>query len=522
MAKNVFSQYELEYLRDNVRRSEDVAMENHVYLAYSSWDEFCSYLQILDVRPLLEDKKLVFLMEDEIEQYPIDFKARFGIDYNTYSLQPVGIWELNRIIWHTQLATHNGGDFFNEIFDAHPNLMPMPSLIFSEVEKQIKTAQQVLKSSKTVEEAHEMLPELSRDVLEGLYQRGTFSDKELLLALVLYDEKYLDKTEWNARIVPALFFQPHFYNLEYSVQTDSHDQDMLYSKQYEEIKNSSIFKDFKYIKIFTPMRRITTSYGATIRFITWDEMQNSPEGNSDSGKEGDNEDTIRYMPDELTNRVLNRSFMIDPDDRLYHDSVLVRFEDGKLNPRATFTALAEFLDLPYTESMTYCSLRGERDPESLKGNDLGFSTAAIYRTYDDYANDTERFFLEYLMKDAYVYYGYDFQYYDGSLVDEHRLKEMIEGFDILDHFIYENRRGVYSQMNLTQNGEEVDLEIKEAVRDKLLEQCMSEIQNNRFSIARLLMRNPRFVNRQGQPLRIFSPASPVRVRPPSAGYFTSA
>ena len=41
--------------------------------------------------------------------------------------------------------------------------------------------------------------------------------------------------------------------------------------------------------------------------------------------------------------------------------------------------------------------KGEIDPESLEGNDLGFSTAAIYRTYDDYANDAERYCLEYFL-----------------------------------------------------------------------------------------------------------------------------
>ena len=70
--------------------------------------------------------------------------------------------------------------------------------------------------------------------------------------------------------------------------------------------------------------------------------------------------------------------MVDWQDRLFQDSVLARFEDGKLNPKATFTALAAFLDLPYTKSMTYCSRNGERDPESLKGNDRGFDPAAIY------------------------------------------------------------------------------------------------------------------------------------------------
>ena len=48
------------------------------------------------------------------------------------------------------------------------------------------------------------------------------------------------------------------------------------------------------------------------------------------------------MPDELAMRALNRNYMVDWQDRLFQDSVLVRFEDGKLNPKATFTALAAF------------------------------------------------------------------------------------------------------------------------------------------------------------------------------------
>ena len=48
----------------------------------------------------------------------------------------------------------------------------------------------------------------------------------------------------------------------------------------------------------------------------------------------------------VTERLLNRSYLLDPDDRLYRDSVLVRFEDGKLNPKATFTALAHFWTYP--------------------------------------------------------------------------------------------------------------------------------------------------------------------------------
>ena len=91
LAADVFSQYELEYLCDNVRRSEDIGRENHIYLHYTSWEVFCSYLQVLNLKPLLKQKKIVFLIGDEIAQYPIDFKERFHIDYSQYSLKPVGI-----------------------------------------------------------------------------------------------------------------------------------------------------------------------------------------------------------------------------------------------------------------------------------------------------------------------------------------------------------------------------------------------------------------------------------------------
>ena len=31
----------------------------------------------------------------------------------------------------------------------------------------------------------------------------------------------------------------------------------------------------------------------------------------------------------------------------------------------------------------------------------GFDATAIYRTYDEYANDAERYYLEYFLRDAY-------------------------------------------------------------------------------------------------------------------------
>ena len=146
LADDVYSQYELEYLRDNVRPSEYVGKENHVYLHYFDWPTFCSWLQILDFKNLLKKKQFVFLIGDEINRYPIDFKSCFGIDYGQYPTQRVKIREVKRLIWHAQLSSSNGGDFFNEILDAHPNLLYASSMMYSQIEDAIENIRQRLQS----------------------------------------------------------------------------------------------------------------------------------------------------------------------------------------------------------------------------------------------------------------------------------------------------------------------------------------------------------------------------------------
>lgn len=492
LATDVFSQYELEYLNDNVRKSEWVARENHIYLHYSDWGVFCSYLQCLNLKRVLGDKKIVFLIGDEIGQYPIDFKERFGIDYDAFPVRPIGIREIDRMIWHTQLSSHNGGDFFNEIFDGHPNLLTMPSIMFDETEKCMSIAQKAMQMSSTPEEAVQRLPDWEPQYARELYLLRDRTIKDVLVAYYMADRKLCQSADPAARIAPAIFFQPHFANMRYELNIDDVDRTILVSKEYEKMRTSPLFRGFKYIKTFTPMRRITTSYGATVKFM----YARTKDTVREDGKKA-------IVGDAISNRVLNRSFMIDPQDRLYADSVLVRFEDGKLNPKATFTALAAFLDLPYTESMTYCSLFGERDPESLAGNDLGFSPAAIYRTYDDYANDAERYFIEYFMRDAYEYYEYDFKYYDGQPVDEARVQELIEDFSTIDRYIHDTwEENFYADAEVLLDGERTDPDIEGSTRQQLLEKQMEMYKANRLRNAKFLLRGLRFVNKNGQPLRM--------------------
>lgn len=492
LAEDVYSQYELEYLRDNVRKSEHVARENHVYLHYTDWGTFCAHLQVLDLRPLLREQKLVFLIGEEISQYPIDFKQRFGIDYGKYTVKPVGVREVSRMIWHTQLSSHNGGDFFNEVFDAHPNLLLNSSVFFSNVDEVIQIVRKDLKMARNLGELRKIFAPWPFHVAKQLYETRELTDKDILVGLFLRDcirKPYYDAA---SRIAPVVFFQPHFGNLTYDVRVDEEKQRaILYSGDYEKLRKFPAMLGFKYIKTFTPMRRPSTSYGASVKFMA-DILK---EGTTEDGKK-------RIFDDALFYRIMNRSFMVDPQDRPYRDSVLVRFEDGKLNAKATFTALAAFLDIPYTESMTYCSADGKLDPESYKGNVRGFDPASVYKTYDEYANDDERYFLEYFLRDAYEYYGYDFHYYDGKPVDEAKVQQLIEGFTIIDDYIRETWKEVFRDTReapegLVQTEEEIEAEI--AV---MVEGYVNRVAERRLRNSKILMRGLRFVNPQGQPLRM--------------------
>ncbi len=506
LARDIYSQYELEYLRDNVRRSEDVARENHVYLHYSDFSEFCAYLACLNIKSLLEEKKIIFLFEEEAEQYPIDFKERFHIDYSQMSVRPLAIREVKKIVWHTQLSSHNGGDLFNEVFDAHPNLIMMPSVMMTNIQETVKQVRDVFDQCESLSEAMQSFTEWDDPrLIEELYHKKNRTDKDILVAMYLYQKQYSQFLDPNSRIVPALFFQPHFSNIIYSLKADAKNRAMLYSEVYETVRNSPLFLGFKYIKTFTPMRRFTTSHGGTVRYMD----AKAAEANNSRGED----DRPTVISDAISERVLNRSFMIDRQDRIYRDSVIVRFEDGKLNPKATFTALAAFLDLPYTESMTYCSDAGEMDPHP---ETKGFDPAPVYKTYDDFVNDNERIFIEYFLRDAYEYYGYDFQYYDGKPMSEEQVKQLLRGFDTMDSYIQKTWKLVFAVAKVTHDGVDGDSSLEETVQRQMLDHYMREILANRENTVGILMNKLYFVGKNGQPLHMMPKLEPdpaLLVRP---------
>lgn len=517
LADDVYSQYELEYLRDNVRLSEWVGRENHIYLHYSNWEEFCAWLQVLHMKPVLNDEKVVFLIGDEISRYPINFKEEFGIDYGQFPVKPVGIRDITRLIWHVQLSSHNGGDFFNEIFDNHPNLIYMTSIMYDSVEQSAREIYKVISSPS---------PDVrnfsgwDKRVVNQLLNLKDPTLKDVFVAMFMQSDSS-SALDMSSRIAPALFFQPHFHNIVFDHTVFENGDASIESKQLETVRNSALFREFKYIKTFVPLRRFTTSHGATVRFM-YDSSEESRRKRLEHKNEGD--DRISIVSDAIFERIMNRSFMRAPQDRLYKDSIIVRFEDGKLNPKATFSRLAAFLDLPYTESMTYCSEDGQIDPDGGGGKidpetgllwqTIGFDPSSVYKTYDNYINDDERLFIEYFLRDAYRFYGYDFMLYDGREFTEEELLEMTRKFTTLDYYIRKTRGYALTWINKDDKGKKTEMQESErtsehqSAEDDYLDRFMERLRKQRMDNLHFLTQAKRFVNKNGQPLQMIPMIQP--------------
>ncbi len=411
LAKDIYSQYELEYLNDNVRKSEWVGRENHIYLHYTDFAEFCSYLQVINFTDMLKEKKLVFLFDEEIEMYPIDFKEMFDIDYSKYPLKPLSVKEVNKLIWAVQLSSSNGGDFFNEVLDSHPNILLIHSLMHYNLEKIINAKNRYI-SQDTSLNISEGLNDTSFNFNISKYlkkYRDSLTEKDVLVAYALGQNKFHDRA---SRIVPAVYFQPHFHNLETDlIEYDEKGIISITEGIENTVLNYPFIKQFKYIKTFTPLRRMTTSYSSTMRFIAQQF-----------------EDLSKNLSIfNLSIRCMIRTYMISKSERVYRDSRVVRYEDGKLNPEATFTALAQFLDIPYTDTMKYCSRYGKVDAESDPTSLVGFDTRSVFRKYEEFVDPEEQYMLEYMQQNAYKEYKYDFQYYDGKEITEQKAEQLIEG-----------------------------------------------------------------------------------------------
>lgn len=408
-AEDIYSQYELEYVYDQVRESEHCGKENHIYLYYSDFKKFSSFLQILDLKYITRKDKIVFLFEKEKSMYPIDFKEKYGIDYTLFEPREVKAEDISKLIYHQQYSSHNGGDFFNEIFDAHPCLCTAPSKMY---ENFVET----YKKYNDMDEEHELIVKFLGEKEFGIRKKVHInSEKEnahyFITNLFLQSNILNNGSYACSRIFPAIFIQPHFSNIISESKFINEKTAVTTNNEHKIIESSIFFKGMKYIKTFEPIRKPIRSYGATMKFFH-NENFNSKE------KE-------LIMANEILYILENKNYMYSKNNRIYNDSRLVKFEDAKLHPEIIFKNLAQFLDVPYTDSMKHCSEYGIKDPESLEGNDIGFSKAALNRTYEEYIGFNEGILIECAIRGFYEQYNYKFDYYKDKNYSLEKLDSLV-------------------------------------------------------------------------------------------------
>ncbi len=472
LAKDIYSQYELEYLNDNVRKSEWVGRENHIYLHYTDFSEFCSYLQVINFNDILKDKKFVFLFDKEISVYPIDFKEMFNIDYSKYPLRALNVREVKKLIWAVQISSSNGGDFFNEVLDSHPNILLIHSLM-DETIKQLLDFKQRIKSQNTLLNVEEEINNTYFYVDMTKYlknYRNDLTEKDILVAYALGQSAHTGSYDRASRIVPAVSFQPHFSSIKPEFKYDKRGTVSFSEEIEQKVFNYPFIKQFKYIKTFAPLRKITTSHASTIRYMKKQMLENPKQ----------------FIPNlYLTTRILTKNYMVSKNERMYKDSRIIRYEDGKLNPEATFRALAQFLDIPYTDTMKYCSRFGKIDAESDKTSVVGFDTRPVFRKYEDFVDPEEQYILEYMQQPAYRQYKYDFLYYDGKEMTEEKIDYLISKCNKHKEFYYDRMKEVL--LNNEDYFEKVAHSIIEKVPEKYADK--NSLNDNKSEIIEQIAQN---------------------------------
>ncbi len=365
--------YNLKFLNDNVRRSEDFAGDNHIYLLYTSMEPLERLMLACDLGPILKQKKFVFLVGKDRDLYPLDFNSHFGIDYCAMKPQKLRIEEMNRIcFWY--MRSQSGALFGLDVLNRNQYIVmqfgaelyfktyvcghPLyQTTLLKDIFENISKAY----SLRSIESVYHHpnfrwgggLPDLSEFIqwLKSL-GRETFTIPQLFRAYFIH-KYYHDKPNANPRIAPTILWEPHMEELEFH--------------------NPLIF-DFTYRMVLNSFRDPVTTAGRAYQ------------------RDGSN-----YIIREMW---IGCSMHPELQEHYY----AYRFEDLKTHPVETCEALCEVFNVPYDPDM----LKADVEMQGINGEASvrGFDTSPLQRNIDSVFSRFDQIRLQIFYDVLLRHYGY--------------------------------------------------------------------------------------------------------------------
>lgn len=379
LLEEVFTYSYLQFLQDNVRKSEDFGGDNHIYLTYDNEDWFSVLLQWFDLSTLLQDKKFVFLVGDNAKvQYPINFKEQFGIEYREEDKKPIQIEEMKRICyWYkypysgndlgiellgtsSYVHTIKGQDF--HLYSKKDGIILGEHDGFREVLKKPQytfTFQQLKEFRK--ENGYELYFEEYFSFIDWLEIRLKTTEATVLELFKGYFLYNYEKREKNPRIVPMILWDLH----------------LTENNLYEEI-----VKEFPYLVVLTSMRDPVVVLARSYDFglIGWNEFQ------------------TKYF---LASSYVHTQFLSEELEKYYYG---YRFEDLKKYPKQTLYSICSQLNIPLEKDMLEVKV-----PVKQKNGEVveGFDLAPLRRNITKELSDFDQMRLKIYYEPILKYYGYD-------------------------------------------------------------------------------------------------------------------
>ena len=380
--------YNLTFLFDNVRRSEDVAMDNHIYLFYHSWQPLQRVMQVGDIAPILKDEKFVFLIGENHKRYPIDFKRDFKIDYAKMKPQMLRIEEMNRICywWKRGYAgSMLGIDVLGKnvhavsrmSFAFHYNTKvqgyPLYSTsFFLDFIKDTQTSYSLshIKSLCNHQDIQWDFPDFRKFLLfiqkYDKQRKYTLFELMRLFFIYCYYEKLPNA---NPRVAPIIVWDPHL-----------NDQTLYVP----------FVMTFPYKKIMNSMREPVTMTGRI------------------------------YQSEQSIFPYSDYTMAMGMDETLREDYYAYRFEDLKKCPKETICAICQVLNIPFESTMLDADVPYQSPNTSQEGEVVrGFDQAPLHRNVDSALSKFDQVRLQIFYDPILRHYGYEtFDFEECPMTDQ--------------------------------------------------------------------------------------------------------